>query len=144
MNTYWKIAIAIIMLAITVLLAALVLARPVQRTIFKVQEPAGFEQLLAGDFTAIDGVHGMWLEAENDLLVVDHCPDLEPRQLLRLLSARTSGAETLSSKRLHAVQVPAFSAAAAGPGARRDCQPDRKCATSASWRELLARWRGGN
>jgi hypothetical protein len=139
-----KLIIIMIVLGVAVLLAVLVLVRPVQRTIFRVQETPGLEQLLAEDLMAIDDVYGMWLETENGMLVVDHCPELEQRQLLRLVSARTIGAETLSSKRIQAVRVASFSAAAAGPGSRGGCRQDRPCATSSSWRQLLARWRGGN
>jgi hypothetical protein len=144
MSMNWKIAIIGTALVAAGLLVALVLARPVQRTVFRVMEPGGLEQQLAKDFMAIEGVHDMWLEAETGTLVVDHCPELEHRHLLQMLSARGSEAETMSSKRIHAIQAGVFPAGVAGSGSGRACRQDRPCATSASWRELLGRWRGGN
>jgi hypothetical protein len=142
MDAFLKIAIPIAVLIVGGLLALVLLAPPVQRSTFLVEEPAALNQeLLVEDLRGLEGVYGMRLE-EGGRLVVDHCPQLGRNRLVGMLDSRDGMGAFQGSRRIMPIQTLAFPVEQGGGlTAGRGCQPKHSCTAGSSWKELLGSWR---
>jgi hypothetical protein len=136
MNIRWRIIIISGLVLIVGLIVAMVLRQPAQRTTFAMPEESSLQQLVADDLLAVSGVHGIWVESER-LLVVDHCPELEPAQLRQIMSEKGIQVLPVNSRPIRLFQV------AGNPAPGQTCRQGAPCSTSSSWRELLDRWQTG-
>ena len=128
----WKIVVPAVLLAAVLLLAVLA-AGPVRRTTFRLAQPGGDEECqLTGELRSIDGVLGMRLEAATGELLVDHGPQVEPRQLAQVLARGGHDMTLLGSRRILPMHALAFPA-----GHEIGCRRLTQCPAGEAWRELL-------
>jgi hypothetical protein len=133
---------AIILSAILIaggLLAILFLVHPVHRTTLRIPAATEFDQqVLADRFRAMEGVFGLRLDSAAGILIVDHCPELEPRQLVEVFSS-FGGAVALESGRILPIHTLFFPPGGGESTMEPACHQTPSCPAGASWRKLLTR-----